>query len=293
VVQPHSSCLGVAAPLGSARAPRPDQVHVLVVPDRDAGPDPEDQPARDLRFSFRERMRPGVVDIPRPAAATPLRRPVCVQIDAAPVLARAARCAVWVEIRHDPNVAPCPNSLELVGDRNASEFVAVDRAHDEYTGTAAAAGTNRDNRAATLGMTQDHASGGTAPTCGQGRSAGLTPRRGRRRVADGHAGRVAADNRAARDHRYQHSRARGDDARHQNTLAPGPAGPSAASPRGAPSALKTKATLSAPAPTDRRRSTSAPGVAGRANRAVCTAAPRWTTVAAFDRIRVCAPSLRQ
>ena len=69
VIEAHPGRACVHAPGSGARAPGPDEVHVLVEPDRDAGTDVEDQVARDPRLPLRERPRARVVDVPGTATA--------------------------------------------------------------------------------------------------------------------------------------------------------------------------------------------------------------------------------
>ena len=61
----------------AARPPRPDQVHVLVVPDGDVRPDLLDQPPGGPRLRLGERPRPGVLEVARPAAGAASRPGSC------------------------------------------------------------------------------------------------------------------------------------------------------------------------------------------------------------------------
>src|ERR671935_106958 len=89
VIEAHVARARVNPTGGGAGPPGPDQIHVLVVPDRHARTNPEDEVASDSRLAFGERIWTWVVRVPRAAASTPLRRPVGVQVDAAAVLSRS------------------------------------------------------------------------------------------------------------------------------------------------------------------------------------------------------------
>ena len=97
------------------------------------GVDAQNQVARDPRLALREGAWARIVDVPRPATATPLRRPVRVQIDAAPVLTRSARVPVGIEVRHDPQVERRLNVFERACDCDARAFGAVNAADDEHS----------------------------------------------------------------------------------------------------------------------------------------------------------------
>ena len=156
VVEAHPRGVGVDPTGPAALPPGPDEVHVLVVPDRDARPDPQDQVARDPRLAFRERPRPGIVGVPGTAAAAPAGRPVRVQVDAAPVLAPSGGGPVRVEVGNDPEVEPGTDALERMRNGDPRAFGAVDAAHHQYRHPARVPGVDRDDRTTALRPAQQH-----------------------------------------------------------------------------------------------------------------------------------------
>ena len=136
--------------------PQAHDVHVLVVPDRHARADAQDQVAREPRLALGERARARVVDVPRPAAAVPLRGPVGVEVDAAGVLAGAAGVAVGVQVGHDPEVRAGAHALESACDRVAGALVPVDAPHDEHARAARVAGAHHNDRPTVGGAAEQH-----------------------------------------------------------------------------------------------------------------------------------------
>ena len=59
MVEAHPGRLRVDATGGAARSPGPDEVHVLVVPDRHVRADAQDEVARESRLAFGKRRGPG------------------------------------------------------------------------------------------------------------------------------------------------------------------------------------------------------------------------------------------
>src|SRR5439155_24928175 len=117
------------------RPPGPDEVHVVVEPDRQPRPEAQDQVVSDPRLTLRERVRAGIVGIPRAAAATPLRRPVGVQVDAAAILARATGEPVGVQVGDEPKVEARPDPLERAKDRDTGTPGSMDAADHKHART--------------------------------------------------------------------------------------------------------------------------------------------------------------
>src|ERR1700694_4151985 len=146
VVEAHPCLARVDATRGAARAPRPHEVHVLVVPDRDTRVDAEDQIARDPGLPFREWTRARVVDVPGSPAAEPLGRPVGVEVDTPSVLAHPAGVPVRVEIRDDPEVETGMRARQCVGDWNGGAFDPVNATEEEHAGAVWVSNADRHDR---------------------------------------------------------------------------------------------------------------------------------------------------
>jgi hypothetical protein len=157
---------------------------VLVVPDRHARADAQDEVARESRLAFGEGARARVVDIPRSAAAVPLRGPVGVQINArstgrrgcAPARARARPGSLRTRSRGCiRRSAPACRA-----DRRRARQRSADRPR---SGRAAASGPRRSPDP----LQNEHAAAATAAdrssTHRVGRCLTRTQRRGRFRAA--------------------------------------------------------------------------------------------------------------
>ena len=168
VVEAHPGGAGVDPTGGRARPPRPHQVHVLVEPDRDARPDAEDQVAPEPGLPLGEWPRAGVEDVPRTATASPARRPVGVQVDAAPVLTYAPRVPVGIEVRNDPEVGRGGNALERPRHRDPGALGPVDAADDEQACPVRIARAHDDDRPAELRPADQRGGGSGRRGTGQG-----------------------------------------------------------------------------------------------------------------------------
>ena len=177
--EPHAggACVGGAG--RAARTPRPDQVHVLVVPDGDVRPHLVDQPPGGPRLRLGERPRPGVLEVARPAAGAPAGREVAVEIHAPPVQPGAVREAVGVEVGDEPQVdaGRQRHPAQHAHDPHAGALRAVDAAdHQHALRAGRVAALVGDDRPALRRVAGDQ-------HCGDGQRcehAGTTPGRGRR-----------------------------------------------------------------------------------------------------------------
>src|SRR5262249_61755444 len=99
--QPDQCC---EPPLNRELAARlVDSVFVLVEPDRDAGPQPPDEPKGDAALGLRERVRTGVIHA---AQSLPAPREIAIEVDAAAVTSSPRETAVGIEVRDEPEVDP-------------------------------------------------------------------------------------------------------------------------------------------------------------------------------------------
>ena len=85
----------------SVAARGPDQIEVLVEPDRQMRTQPQDQCVRDPRLALRQGVRPGVVD---PEQRPPMPGEVAVQVDAVRILARVCSDSVRIQVGDDPEI---------------------------------------------------------------------------------------------------------------------------------------------------------------------------------------------
>src|SRR6266516_6750354 len=99
VGQPRDACeLPLDAPI-PARGP--DQVEVLVEPDRQMRTQPQDQRMRDPRLPLRQRMRPRFIDTTK---RPPAPGEVAVQIDPVRVLTSAGSNTVRIQVGDNPKI---------------------------------------------------------------------------------------------------------------------------------------------------------------------------------------------
>lgn len=123
----------VAARRAHARTPGANERLRLVVPDRDVGPDAQDEPSSEARLPLGEGAGSRVLRVPSASEAAPLGPEVPVQVDAAGVLAKAGGGAVRVHLVDDPERDPAGSRCadEPARDRLSGALVAVDAADDE------------------------------------------------------------------------------------------------------------------------------------------------------------------
>ena len=130
----HARCARVGGTGRPAGAPGPDQIHVLVVPDGDVGPDLVDQPPGGPRLGLGERACPRVLQVARPSAGAPAGREVAIEVDAPPVQPGALGQAVGIEVRDEPQVDARRQRRRAKGphDTHAGALGAVDAPDDQH-----------------------------------------------------------------------------------------------------------------------------------------------------------------
>ena len=133
-LEAHAHQASVSA-LDRGIAARPvHEVRVLVVPDRQRRPLPEDEAVDGARLGFGQRARAGVIG---PAGQRPPAvGEVAVEVDAVGVLARVGGAAVGVELVHQPegHAARSGGTAECPGHSLARGLVPVDAADDQDLG---------------------------------------------------------------------------------------------------------------------------------------------------------------
>jgi hypothetical protein len=112
----------------------PNEVEVLVEPDRHHRADTEDEAIRQTRLDLGQRPGTGLVHA---VERTPAIRKVPVQVDAARVAPRVSRPAVGIQDRDDPEVNTRRRlACEQLRNADTRRLVAVDAADDEHRSAA-------------------------------------------------------------------------------------------------------------------------------------------------------------
>jgi hypothetical protein len=155
--EPHPCDPRVGRAGGTARAPRPDQAHVLVKPHGDRRVGPANQAGGGSGLGLGERSRPRVLDTPGPAAQPPAGGEVAVQVDPAAVQPAGPGAAVGVEAtdQQQPRVRRQRPPPQTADDGHPGALVAVDTADHHHRPLGRVAAIDGDDRPSFGGMA-DH-----------------------------------------------------------------------------------------------------------------------------------------